>query len=315
MMNTHMLFAQDPVYSHFMFNQLYFNPAFAGNTPYPRLISGYRNQWPGLGKAYVDYYASFDMYADAVGGGVGLGISRDVQGDGIYSKSAFDVMYSYPVEISRNITANLGLQGGLVQKRLNADKVILGDQNPYETSATQEIIQSASKIYPDFSAGVSFLIKEQYQVNFSVHHINRPNEMLGTDYTYNSPMRFTVQAFTQFPRKKAGVGRPHQPNIILRPGIMTQLQPSYHFFGWGSNFLISSFTGGLWFRNSTSMKQNTIILLAGYTHLGLSLYYSYDYWMPGGQNKNYGAHEVTFIYLFQYNDPKKKMKPIKCPKF
>jgi type IX secretion system PorP/SprF family membrane protein len=309
-----MLFAQDPVYSHFMFNQLYFNPAFAGNTPYPRVISGYRNQWPGLGNAYVNYYASFDIYADMVGGGVGLGINRDMQGDGIFSKTAFDVMYSYPVEVTRNITANLGFQAGIVQKKLNGDKAILGDQNPYDNPTTQEVIPDESKVYPDFSAGASFLVNGQYQLNFSVHHINRPNEMMGTDYTYNSPMRFSIQALTQFPAKKAGAERPHQ-SIIVRPGVMAQLQPSYNFFGWGSNFLFSSFTGGLWFRNNAALKLNTVIFLAGYTYSGLSVYYSYDYWMPGGQNKNYGAHEVTFIYLFQYNDPKKKMKPIKCPKF
>ena len=98
---------------------------------------------------------------------------------------------------------------------------------------------------------------------------------------------------------------------------MGQIQKSNNFFGWGSNFLYSSFTGGVWFRNNTSFTLNTFVLMAGYSQSGFSIYYSYDCWLPKNdqQVKNYGAHEVTFIYLLQYNDPRKKMRTVKCPKF
>lgn len=307
--------AQDPIFSQFMFNQLYFNPAFAGNTPYPRLISGYRNQWPGIGNAYVSYYASYDQYVDALEGGLGLGLTRDVQGGGIFSKTSFDVMYSYPIEFSYDIAGNLGLQASIAQNSFNSSDVVLGDQNPYLPLVSPEIIPSQSKIYADFSAGVSFLYKEQYQINISVNHINKPNEMTGSSYIYyHMPMRFTVQIMGQYPSKRT---TRNVQKVIFKPGIMTQIQKTNNFFGWGSNILISSFTGGLWFRNDASLTLNSVIALAGYSQSGFSIYYSYDFWFPKNYQhvKNYGAHEVTFIYLFQYNDPRKKMRTIKCPKF
>ena len=298
--------AQDPQYSQFMLNQLYFNPAFAGNTPYPRLIGGYRNQWPGLGNAFVSYYASFDQYCDFVKGGVGVGMSRDVQGDGVFSKTSFDLMYSYPIEINGNMSANLGFQASIVQKNINGSKLTLGDQSPYlNTSIASENIGNRSKIFPDFSSGISFLYKEQYQINFSVSHLNRPVDMTGTTYMFPLPMRFTAQILSQYPSKQSNR---NVERIILRPGIMAQFQKNNNFFGWGCNMLYSSFTGGLWFRNDATPTLNTFILLAGYAQDGFSIYYSYDSWFPKNyqQVKNYGAHEVTFIYLFQYNDPKKK---------
>lgn len=308
------IFAQDPQYSQFMFNQLYFNPAFAGNTQYPRVIGGYRNQWPGLGNAFVSYYASFDQYFDFIGGGLGLGMARDIQGNGVFSKTSFDLMYSYPMEISGDMSANLGFQGSVVQKSLNGSKLVLGDQSPYTNTSITENIGSQSKIYPDFSAGISFLYKEQYQVNFSVSHLNRPNETNGSSYIYPLPVRFTVQVLSQYPSKRSNR---NDERIILRPGIMAQIQKTNNFFGWGLNMMYSSFTGGIWFRNDATPSLNTLILLAGYSYGGFSVYYSYDSWFPKNyqQVKNYGAHEVTFIYLFEYNDPRKKMRTVKCPKF
>ncbi|HEY4789010.1 MAG TPA: PorP/SprF family type IX secretion system membrane protein, partial [Bacteroidales bacterium] len=147
------LHSQDPIFSQFMFNQLYFNPAFAGNTPYPRLIGGYRNQWPGIGNAYVSYYASFDQYVDALDGGLGLGITKDNQAGGVFTKTAFDLIYSHPIEFTYDITANLGFQASLVQKKVNGSGVTLGDQSPYQTTTVQEVIPDQSKIYADFSAG------------------------------------------------------------------------------------------------------------------------------------------------------------------
>lgn len=309
------IFSQDPLFSQFMFNQLYFNPAFAGNTQYPRLIGGYRNQWPGIGNAYVSYYVSYDSYMDFVKGGVGLGMTRDVQGNNVFSKTSFDAMYSFPVEFNNNMSANFGLQASVVQKKLDASTLVFGSQNPFDPG-TPENIANQSKVFPDFSAGVSFLYKEQYQVNFSVNHLNTPNEMTGSSYAYPSPMRLNMQVLAQYPSKRANNNKGSK-KIIVRPGLMGQIQKSNNFFGWGSNVLFSSFTGGVWFRNNASFTLNAFILMAGYSQSGFSIYYSYDCWLPKNyqQVKNYGAHEVTFIYLFQYNDPRKKMRTVKCPKF
>ena len=277
-------------------------------------MGGYRNQWPGLGNAFVTYYASFDKYVNLVKGGVGIGMSRDMQGNNVFSKTSLDLIYSFPVEFNDKISANLGLQGSLVQKNINGSLLVFEDQNPYQTPSITENIPNQSKIFPDFSAGISFLYNEQYQMNLSVNHLNTPNEMTGSTYAYSSQRRFTAQILGQYPSKRK---KAVDDKIILRPGIMVQLQRPYNFFGWGSNVLFSSFTGGLWFRNNASLTFNSVILLAGYTISGLSIFYSYDSWFPKNYQtvKNYGAHEVTFIYLFQYNDPKKKMRTIKCPKF
>lgn len=296
---------QDPVFSQFMFHQLNLNPAFTGNSEFPRFVSGYRNQWPAIGKAYVSYYASYDQFVDKISSGIGVAINRDVQGGGTFSKTSIDLSYSFPVELNDGLIMNLGIQGGLVQKRVGGSAIVLQEQ---------ETITDQSKIYPDFSAGTSFYINEQYLVSFAVQHLNTPNEMIGSGYVFQSPIGYTLQLGTHFPLKQASRTR---EQLIFQPGFIGHWQKYFNYLGWGTNIQYSSFIGGIWFRNNFSVNLNTVIFQVGYSQSGMTLSYSYDFWVPNNYQhlKNNGAHEVTFTYLFKYNEPKKKMRAIKCPNF
>ena len=61
--------AQDAAFSQFFANPIYLNPAMAGSNICPRLSLNYRNQWPGIGKTYVTYSATYDQYVEQLGGG------------------------------------------------------------------------------------------------------------------------------------------------------------------------------------------------------------------------------------------------------
>ena len=74
--------AQDPAFSQFYSNPLYLNPAFAGanNGGCPTATLNYRDQWPGIGRTYVTYSASYDQHVDALGGGLGVIVAQDKSG-------------------------------------------------------------------------------------------------------------------------------------------------------------------------------------------------------------------------------------------
>lgn len=305
---------QDPVFSQFNHYQLYFNPAFAGNSSYARMVAGYRNQWPGLNNSFVTYYISFDQYVSKISSNIGAAITRDVTGNGTFAKTSADFIYGYPIELSDQNILSLGIQASIVQKSLNNSGLVLPDQNPYAPSATTETITARSKIYPDFSTGAALYIRQQYMFGFSVHHLNTPNEMLGSGYTYISPMRFTIMGLANFSLSRS---RWDVFQKYFQPGIMIELQNSFHQVNWGANFAYGPVSIGGWVRNNFSFHMNTFILQVGYENHGMGLIYSYDAWTPKNyqQVQFFGAHEVTFIYHFKYNDPKKKMRTIKCPKF
>ena len=87
--------AQDPAFSQFFANPLYLNPAMAGTNICPRISLNHRNQWPGIGKTYVTYSASYDQYVDKLGGGLGFAVAKDVAGAGNLNTTHISATYAY----------------------------------------------------------------------------------------------------------------------------------------------------------------------------------------------------------------------------
>ena len=71
--------AQDPQFSQFYSNPLYLNPAFAGTSSYPRIVSNYRNQWPSSGNTFVTYNVSYDQYIPGMKGAIGFQALYDME--------------------------------------------------------------------------------------------------------------------------------------------------------------------------------------------------------------------------------------------
>lgn len=299
---------QDVLFSQTNYHQVYINPAYAGNSPYPRFMAGYRNQWPGLGNAFVSYYISYDQYVKSVASNFGISLNRDIQGNGTISRTSGEFAYSYPVEINNNTILSLGLQLGIVQKSISGSNLSLPDPT------AGEVIAGRSKVFPDFSGGLAFYIREQYLFGISVHHVNKPLETDIAGYNYITPMQINMQIMARYPFSKPRRGL---EGVTLTPGIYGQFQNSFSFITWGSNISYRGFITGIWLRNNLSVTMPTVIIHAGFSTGGFEFVYSYDAWMPQNyqQFKIYGAHEVTFVSHFKYNDPKRKMRTIKCPDF
>jgi type IX secretion system PorP/SprF family membrane protein len=304
--------AQEPVFSQQMFHQLYFNPAFAGETPYPRFTAGYRNQWASLGNTFVSYYASYDQYVKKMMGGLGFSFYRDVQGQSL-TRTGAELDYSYHIKF-RNIVWSQGIRSSLVQCSVAASTLTLPDDNPYGSLSSQETMTDQHYIYPDFSFGSFLNLREQYGFGFSVHHINFMNRSSANQNYSFQPLcaRFMLLGKFQHRNNNKEIER-----IVYQPGIITMFQQGSGAIQWGSNLKYSNLMCGLWIRNTTDISFNTFIIFVGYQSKGLGLGYSYDLWIPKSNVglPFYGSHEVTLSYLFQYNDPKKRMKPVACPKF
>jgi len=234
-----------------------FNPATAGIRDNPRVNGGYRNQWPAIGKSFVSYYASYDQYVEKVAGGTGALVSRDVQGQGVFSETRMNLIYSYPVTVTRHLNVNLGFQAGVSQKNINASGLTLPSDNPYTTTGT-EVLTNQSSIYPDFAVGGNFKYLEQYELNFTVDHLNIiQGKSSGTNYFYMLPARFTFQISSHYPSKIPV----KQKIAVFRPGFMTQIQQSYIYLNYGCNIGYAPFIAGLWVRNDLKFKINTFIFI------------------------------------------------------
>lgn len=304
--------AQDPMFSQFMFKQLYFNPANAGTTSNPRLMGGYRNQWQGMGNAFSTYYLTYDQQINSIKSGIGFSLLRDAISGGTFNVTGFDLNYNYQTILNRDLNISMGLSAGIYQKARNSANIVLPDQSPYQPGGSQEFIPNASNWYPDFGFGIYSLYKKRHWVSVAMHHLNQPNVSLN-ETSSRYPMRFTFQYVTEFHQY---VGKFKERTLIYKPGIIYQQQARYNYISYGSNFENEPMIYGLWLRNDNNFSVESAILLVGYKMSNFRFIYSYDMRLLNLSKNviNNGAHEVTFQIDFKYKERKKK-RQVKCPKF
>ena len=132
--------AQDPAFSQFYANPLYLNPAFAGASEggCPRATLNYRDQWPGISRAYVTTSASWDQHV----------------------KAGFEASY-------RMITLNWEdfTFGDMIDPQFGFIYPTNEDIANYPTT----------KGIPDFSTGF-LAYTNNFFAGFAAHHLTQPND-------------------------------------------------------------------------------------------------------------------------------------------
>ena len=297
-------FAQDPTFSQFYANRLYLNPAFAGTAKCPRVTLNYRNQWPGIDNSFITYTASYDQQVDALSGGIGALIMRDVAGEGVLSTTSAALMYSYQFRVNRKWSIRAGFQGTFVQKSIDVSNLRFGDQiDPrrgfvYQSS---EQINNDNVIYPDFSAGL-LGFSDKYYFGFSAHHLTQPNEGLISDSEL--PLRYTAHFGAVYPFGLRNEDMTWSPNVIY------QQQAGNQELNLGLYVTKGPLVVGAWTRLNDSY-----IFLLGLQQDNFKVGYSYDITNNLLSDRTNGSHEISFSYLFPCRPKKVKFETISCPAF
>ena len=112
------LYAQDPIFTQFYSNPVYLNPAFAGSNKCPRIVSNFRNQWPGFSGDFITTSLTYDQYVDKIKGGLGVILMSDQVAKTLKSNEA-SFVYSYHQHLSRKFTLNFGIQGTYISKSVD----------------------------------------------------------------------------------------------------------------------------------------------------------------------------------------------------
>jgi type IX secretion system PorP/SprF family membrane protein len=298
--------AQDPSFSQYYANKLYFNPAFAGTTRCPTLNLHYRNQWPLISGTYVTYSASLDAHVPVCHGGVGMLVTSDRSGKGLLSTTNVGGMYSYEATLARELSIKMALQATYVQKSVDWSKIIFGDmidpQYGYVyTTKEEEPIPTVG--FADFSAGI-LGFGTHYYFGAAIHHLTEPDEGFLKDSKSRLPKKFTVHGGAVILLDRAGHNK-------LYPSILYQRQAEISQYNFGLyTKLNDSFVGGLWYRMNDSF-----IVLMGIEQKSFTFGFSYDITVSKLSMRTAGAMECSVSYIFGCRPEKKKLRPINCPSF
>jgi len=328
--------AQDVHFTQYFTSPLTLNPAQTGLTQNDwRASANFRTQWYTVSdNPYMSGTVAFDIptlrgklpEGDALGIGV-LGLYDRSGSGGLQNTTVgLSVAYHKAFGIDKQHTLSLGVQGYLVQKSIQFDKLIFGDQfdpnmpEGYLKGTSAESFGNADLTYPDFNAGIMYsgrvAEKATLYGGFSYYHFTRPEEKFlqsGSAVKINS--RYSAHLGGSFEMNE---------NTVMYLSAMYQKQ------GPASEFLLGGAVGFVMNPGHDEFTRNTVFYLGGWYRYGdaiapyigfewsrMKIGFSYDVTLSSAQNMNggQGAYEVSVIYNGIINKITRKKYNFACPKF
>jgi len=281
---------QHPLFSHYMFNGLYINPAYAGSKDFVSTTLIARKQWTGMEGAPSTQIAS--LHAPLRSKKVGLGIV--ISNDKIGITNETDVYGSYAYHLPMNNgKLSLGLSGGFsYYKSRFSDLTVWDTDDPvYETN-------SLSNILPNFGMGMYYYTKKFY-AGLSCPQI--------LSYDPDQPFHVKVDKVHKVSRHyflTSGAILSTNGELKFRPSFMVKYAANAPIqYDVSVNMLISEI---IWVGASYRSNDAIVAILEYQVSKKLRVGYSYDFTTSELKNYSTGSHEIIIGYDFGFNVLKMK---------
>jgi type IX secretion system PorP/SprF family membrane protein len=293
---------------------VYVNPAYTVMPASGEAGLTYRNQFPGIPATFVTYGASLVVPVKPLQSGFGISITNDVQGSGVISRAAATLMYGFLVELDRNWKVGAGIGASWVMKNFNGNELVLRSDllNDLGYSYGNTPIDNYTRSYPDFSVGIIAQRSDMLSFGVSASHVTRPRDAEGIIES-RMPLKYTAFA-------SMNLGNSLYSDLNFRPAIFYSYQNGNQEIIWGTLVDLSSkFLLGSFLRHNTNFNFDALILTAGISWEKYNISYSYDVNLKklSFLSTKMAAHEVTFLYRFEYKDEHKvkRFRKSECPAY
>ncbi|MDB4334889.1 PorP/SprF family type IX secretion system membrane protein [bacterium] len=287
--------AQDPHFSQFYASPLYLSPSFAGSTDGGRLILNYRNQWPGVEKAFQTSAVSFDNFFTSINSGIGVLFYQDIAGSAGLTTNNLSFQYSYNVIINEHLQMVPGLQITYGDKSINFNKLEFGNDG----SNSLAKLNNDRTNYMDFAASLLFY-SPRFWFGYSIDHLAQPN------YTFLNEevkLKHKHQLYGG-----VNIWNLNRRNMNARSFSFTyryEIQQENSQLDLGVYWYNDPIELGVWYRgvpyvknNTSSINHDAIVALVSYNYGPFRIGYSYDITISSLGLHSQGAHELSLIYEF-----------------
>lgn len=339
---------QDPNFSQFNNNPIYYNPAMTGlHTGFHGYFT-FRNQWPALPYDFKSYQFSAEVGDRNLpgAGGLGLFFSTDNQGIGYIKNLNLGISLGVRIPIVERLVSQIGIKASWFQKRINWDDLVFPD----ELSEKLGNILPTNFINPDRNVinaadfGAGGLIQGANPNNnlniilgFAVDHLFQPNMSFLKTGEAPIPRKWVVHLDMLISTISGSLLSNADPNDLkINLGCYYQNQAGLNSIQAGLNLTKFGVYAGLWYKGAFGTYANSLmVLLAGYRYsfseeMGIKFTYSYDMQMTGVLQGTGGAHEISLVLdlnnvsLFGgsgggsnriFEGGRQSGNPIECPQF
>lgn len=278
----------DPMFTQYMFNELYINPAYAGSRECLSATALYREQWVGLDGAPSTVTGS--IHAPIMQNKIGVGLTFMHDKIGVSQRTGMNLNGAYRIKMDQNTLA-FGLNLGLVSLSENLAALNLNADQQFQVS-------TGKRMAPNFGFGVYYNTPKWY-VGLSIPRMiqNKLDVSTGSTEVQN---KLKADDFHYF--ITAGSVMTLSETIKLRPNIMMKVVSGAPLeVDLSANALFNDFIwAGAAYRSGDAVS----LLLGVYITKQLRLGYAYDYTLSSLQDFNTGSHEIMLGYDFNYSKDK-----------
>jgi type IX secretion system PorP/SprF family membrane protein len=276
---------QTGIYSNFIFNNYYYNPAVAGSQTVHTANLGYRNQWLGFDNAPTNVNVNINGSLRNEGK-IGYGLSLNNENIGLTNATSVYLNYAQHFKIKNDIKFGLGVQAGYLQYRVKLYDAVLADEGDDVLTGS---IFSANAF--DVNMGFNIYSKKFFVMGAVQHLLGR--QLKFTNFNNNLSFHFNTIMGYNFEFKKKNFEL--QPSLLLKFSDPVPMQ-------W-STMLKGTFKDKYWigliYRSSDAIGINAGIKLKERFSIG----YGYDYSIGTLRNHNTGSHEVMLSFILTKKKP------------
>ncbi len=278
----------DPMFTQYMFNELFINPAYAGSRECLSVTGLIREQWVGLDGAPSTQTLS--IHAPVFNQKMGIGLSLLNEGIGVNKRTGVNFNGSYRIKMNES-WLSFGVQAGVVSLSEDLMKLNLTTDNQFMAS-------SRRMMAPNVGFGAYYNAPKWY-VGLSVPRMiqNRLSNSSGSTVVDN---KINPDDFHYY--LTGGSIHTLSPSVTLRPNVMVKAVSGAPVeLDVSANLLFNDFIwAGLAYRTGDAAS----IFLGAYLTKQLRFGYSYDYTLSALQDFNTGSHELMLGYDFNYDKTK-----------
>lgn len=294
---------QDPLFTQYMFNNMYITPAFAGVDGVTRLSVVHRSQWIGYQPSFgsggppTSQLVMFNTPIFKIKSGFGTYIVNDKLGP--QNNLEAQAMYAYHLGIKDN-KLSLGIKLGMYSQSLNYDLYRAVQSNdPLLADKTGTV----SQIRPDLGVGV-FYRSEKYYIGIGGNHL------LKSEFDFGVSQRASLK-----PHVNLTGGYFYDLSFDLSLQFTTLIKTDLNKYSVDLSTLAyykNTMWGGLSFRQSEAAS-----VMLGYSFLkdkSLRFGYSLDYIVKDQQAKKPTSHEFMLTYELPVS-PGSGKKIVRTPRY
>ncbi len=271
---------QDPQFTQYFTNQLFFNPAAAGAEQNTHVVAAFRNQWTGFDGAPLTFSLTGDHYFKKIRSAFGLITMYDTIG---FQKTLdIKLAYAYRIPIKKTFL-QVGIDLGTKTQEMDGVFIAIDPNDP--NIPTGKMTETVFVI----SGGIYFWSK-RFSAGFSVHNINKPSvfkDELGDALTFARHYYLYLQ-----------YRQPLGENFTLRPTFHVKTDAA-------STQLDANLLGyykDRVFIGAGYRIDDAVMFMAGARIWKIWIQYSYDITISklGGYSK--GTHEAMLRYVIPYKE-------------